>query len=210
MMKKIFLLVSFLLLAGCTQNTLEPTRTPTALADLPATLQPTVCPETVFTAPTLPAEVPGYLQVDPATGLHMTGAVQEIDLETYRLKISGLVDHPLELRYEELRCMPRISDNPQLVCEGYFVDEASWAGVPLTHVLELAGIQPGASEITLVSADSYRVSLNLNEALEAHNFLALELNGEMLPVLHGFPLRAIFPGRNGNYWVKWLVEIEVN
>jgi DMSO/TMAO reductase YedYZ molybdopterin-dependent catalytic subunit len=205
------LLISFLLLlTSCADQPAAPTSTPAALVDLPESSQPGDCSETTYTAPETPAEIPGYLDLDPATGLHMTGVVQEIDLPTYRLKISGLVDHPLELRYEELRCLPKISDDPLLICEGFFEDKATWAGVPLVDVLNLAGVQPEASEITLVSADGYQVGINLNEAQQEKNFLAYEVNGEMLPILHGFPLRAVFPGKNGNFWLKWLVEIRVN
>ena len=66
-----------------------------------------------------------------------------------------------------------------------------------------------ADRIRLVSADGYSASVSLEEALSEKSFLAYELEGKPIPVLHGFPVRAIFPELSGNRWVKWLVKIEV-
>ena len=159
--------------------------------------------------PTMPAEVPGYLEIDPETGLHMTGTPTEVDFESYRLKVSGKVDNELSLSYDELRLMPKMTDSPELICEGFFVDVAAWSGVSLKSILDMAGIQADAERVVLKSADGYITSLTLQDASAPENFLAYELNSETLPVLQGFPLRAVFPGINGNYWAKWLTEIEV-
>ena len=138
-----------------------------------------------------------------------TGTAQEIDLESYRLEVTGAVDQPLTLKYDDLRCMPKIEARPTLICPGFFQDIATWAGVPLKHVLELAGVQEGATRIRLISADKYSSSVSLEEALTDNNFLAYEWEGEPIPILHGFPVRAIFPELLGNNWAKWLIKIEV-
>jgi DMSO/TMAO reductase YedYZ molybdopterin-dependent catalytic subunit len=161
------------------------------------------------TAPTLPATIPEYAEVDPATGLHMTGTPTVIDLNTYRLKVGGKVDHPLELTYDELRSMEKVTASPTLVCPGLFEDVAAWSGAPLMAVLDKAGVQAGAKDIQMKDADGYAVYVPLQEALRPENFLAYELSEEPLPVLHGFPLRAVLPGQSGNRWVKWLLEIDV-
>lgn len=162
-----------------------------------------------ITIPSLPAVIPGYTELDPATGLHMTGKPLVIDLSTYRLKVSGLVDHPLELNFEELRCFPKITVKAKLVCPGYFIDESTWSGVSILYLLEKAGLQKKARQIGLVSADGYETYVQLNNALNEHNFLAYEWMDQPLPVLHGFPVRAVFPQLTGFAWVKWLVEIKV-
>ena len=184
---------------------------------LPATAAPTtaqdssaVCNPAPVVVPTLPAVIPGYTQLDETTGLHMTGTYQKIDLVTWRLKVSGLVDHPLSLTYDELRCLPKVTDNPPLVCVGFFKDEASWSGVPIKDVLALAGVQSKAKSLVLISADGYRTSLPLEMALKPENFLAYELEGQPLPVLHGFPLRGVFPQMDGNKWAKWVIGIEID
>jgi DMSO/TMAO reductase YedYZ molybdopterin-dependent catalytic subunit len=159
-------------------------------------------------APTA-APNPGQTERDPSTGLHVTGRVQMLDLATYRLRVTGLVDRPLALTYDEIRCLPRIEDNPLLTCPRTFQDRTTWAGASLTELLELAGVQAGAEKVQFVSADGFKATLSLERALQPGNFLAYEWEGEPLPRLHGFPLRAVLPAEIGFYWVKWLVEIHV-
>src|SRR5260370_34489998 len=97
---------------------------------------------------------------------------------------------------------------------------AEWTGVPLVDVLERAGIKSAGSEILLRGADagavkrrtgttSFERSLKLDEARESGALLAYAMNGEPLPLRHGFPLRVIVPGWYGVASVKWLTEIEV-
>jgi DMSO/TMAO reductase YedYZ molybdopterin-dependent catalytic subunit len=184
-------------------STILPTFTPME------TIQPS-CSLAPIVVPTLPAEIPSYTALDPATDLHVTGQVSEVDLASYRLEVRGKVDHPLNLSYDALRCMPRIEREATLVCPGFFVDVATWAGVSLEHILQLAGVQPGATQILLYAADGYSTSVSLEEASFGENFLAYEWKGEPLPRLHGFPVRAVFPELQGNKWVKFLVKIEVH
>jgi DMSO/TMAO reductase YedYZ molybdopterin-dependent catalytic subunit len=160
-------------------------------------------------APTRPPKTPAYTELDATTGLHMTGTVQEIDLTTYRLEVAGLVDHPLNLTLDELRCMPVVTTSEDLFCPGFFDDEATWAGVPIKHVLDLAGVQSSAKGVNLISGDSYTSYPTLTNAMDEKNFLAYAWNDKPLPVLHGFPLRGIFPGMAGSMWTKWLVKLLV-
>jgi DMSO/TMAO reductase YedYZ molybdopterin-dependent catalytic subunit len=160
--------------------------------------------------PTAPATVPGYAEYDPSTGLHMTGTVQQIDPQSYRLQVTGKVDHALELTYDDLRCMPKIKTEAPLICPGFFEDKAAWAGAPLAHILALAGVQAGARRLELTSADGYTMWIYLENALAGGSIIAYEWQGEPLPILHGFPVRAVFPSSSGSYWVKYLVRLEVN
>ena len=157
----------------------------------------------------MPAVIPGYTELDTATGLHMTGKPIAVDLNTYRLKVSGLVDKPLEWNYEELRCLPKVTVKASLECPGFFIDLTTWSGVPIAALLEKAGVKNNAKQIVMVSADGYQTYVPLYKALDEHNFLAYEWMGQPVPVLHGFPVRAVFPQETGFAWVKWLVEIRV-
>ena len=159
--------------------------------------------------PEFPAVIPGYAQLDEATGLHMTGKVQEIDLDTYRLKVTGLVDYPLTFTYDQLRCMPKITTTARLICPGYFEDESTWSGAPLSFIFELVGIQENAKEMVLVSADGYQAYVPIEDALTEGNMIAYEMLGEPLPILHGFPVRAVLPLTIGGKWIKWLIEIRI-
>jgi len=204
---------------------LPPTATEPAvevsLEEATATTSPTLPPATTeategnpcgiapIAVPT-PSLDPGYNRLDPSTGLHVTGKMQLIDLDTYRLRVTGRVERSLELTYDEIRCLPKVEASPDLECPGFFIDRgATWAGVPIADVLDLAGVQGGAREIEFVSADGYKTSLELDKALDRANFLAYEWEGEPLPRLHGFPLRAVLPGLHGSRWAKWVVEIVV-
>lgn len=163
----------------------------------------------VLVLPPRPDVIPGHTELDPTTGLHMTGTPQFLTVATWRLKISGKVDRPMSLTYDELRRMRRVSSKDPLICRGYFEDYASWAGAPLLEVLERAGMGPRARAVELVSADGYRSEITLEEVRRSGAFLAYEWEGKALPELHGYPLRAVFPGSPGYQWVKWLVEIRV-
>ncbi len=160
--------------------------------------------------PTLPATVPEYLEVDPETGLHMTGTPTVVDINSFRLKISGKVDKELSLSYDELMLLPKMTATAVLECEGYFTDTATWSGVSLKAILDMAGVQSDADKITIKGADGYKTKLSLEEAVAPENFLAYELENETLPVLQGFPLRAVFPAMTGYYWAKWVLEIVVD
>jgi sulfane dehydrogenase subunit SoxC len=157
----------------------------------------------------MPADRPGYAQLDPSTGLHVTGGAEEADPASYRLEVTGEVGSPLSLAYDDLRCMPRTEARPLLVCPGFFEDEANWAGVPLAHILDLAEVEDTATQVRLIGADGYEASVSLEQARADDAFLAYEWEGEPLSILHGFPVRAVFPGLQGNKWVKWVVKIEV-
>jgi DMSO/TMAO reductase YedYZ molybdopterin-dependent catalytic subunit len=155
------------------------------------------------------APYPGSNQLDESTNLHVTGHDVPIDLVNYRLRVTGKVKSPLSISYDALRCMPKVTKTLDLICPGFFEDKATWAGVPLKYVLNLAGVESEAKSIILVAADGYERWVDMQIAMNDANFLAYEWQGEPLPILHGFPLRAVFPSMYGNLWVKWLLEIRV-
>jgi DMSO/TMAO reductase YedYZ molybdopterin-dependent catalytic subunit len=119
------------------------------------------------------------------------------------------VAEELSLTYDDLRRLPKVSAAPMLVCLGEFNDTATWSGVPVQTILDMAGVQAGAVSLVMTGADGYSTTISVESALESGGFLAYELEGRPLPALHGFPVRAVFPGEYGSYWVKWLLEIEV-
>jgi DMSO/TMAO reductase YedYZ molybdopterin-dependent catalytic subunit len=211
-MKKIIIGIFILIvLAACSPNPVQ-----IAQAIPTPTLRPSVsswdlanCQPEPYTIPTLPAKIPGYNELDESIGLHITGSYQIVDPKTYRLKVSGKVDNPLELSYDQIRCLPTVTEKLTLICPMVFEDVATWTGVPLKTILDLAGVQDTANDLVLVSADGYQVEVTLPEALQQESFLAYEVNEQILPILHGFPLRAVFPDMPGAKWIKWLVEIQV-
>jgi len=163
--------------------------------------------QTPVTAPT-PAPIPPVGGVDETTGRNVMGMVQVLDHHSYRLAVSGLVDQPLSLTYDELRCLPKMTEKVTTTCYN-FQATATWSGVLISEVLKKAGVRAGAKKLVQVGADGITSSVPLEMALDGHNFLAYEMRGEPLPVLFGFPLRSIFIGVAGQYSVKWLTSLEV-
>jgi DMSO/TMAO reductase YedYZ molybdopterin-dependent catalytic subunit len=177
-----------------------PSQVASCTASLPAVVAPT------------PIPYPGYAQQEPDTGLHVTSGALRVDLASYRLKVSGLVDRPLSLSYDDLRCLPKVQAEVRLECPGYFVDWATLAGPTIASVIALAGPRPDVALVTLSSVNGYSTHFSLAEAQAEENFLAYEwgTRGEPLPTSHGFPLRAALPSKPGSAWVKWLEEIQLS
>ncbi|MDH4209421.1 MAG: molybdopterin-dependent oxidoreductase [Anaerolineae bacterium] len=156
-----------------------------------------------------PAEVDNStLPITPVEELHRTGSVQEYDIDDYRLVLDGLVDNPLSLSYEDILARPQVSELALLICPGFFWDNATWTGTPLSLILEEAGPLPEAAKVRIVSG-GYSTTLSLEEATADGVFLAYEVNGETLPVEHGYPLRLVARHQYGSKWVKWVERIEV-
>ena len=155
-----------------------------------------------------------------------------VDGATYRLRVSGLVDQPLDLSLDDLRGMPRRELTFGFECSGNrgplngLSSNGEWTGVPLRAVLERAGIQDSAREFVFFGADhgeeevefrgrtytvdqQYGRSLPRDKALSDEPLLAYALNGEPLTAHQGFPLRLLVPGWYGAPNVKFLAEIHV-
>jgi DMSO/TMAO reductase YedYZ molybdopterin-dependent catalytic subunit len=157
-----------------------------------------------------------------------------IDLASWTLTIDGEVERPLTLTLADLRQMPRIVLPATLECAGngraFFdppvagvqwqkgaVGNARWTGVRLADVLKRAGLRKSASHIWLDGADrpmgsvpDFVRQLPSEKALHPDTILAYEMNGEPLPIAHGSPLRAIVPGWEAAYSVKWLTNLRVS
>ncbi|WP_276301990.1 molybdopterin-dependent oxidoreductase [Halorussus lipolyticus] len=130
--------------------------------------------------------------------LSVTGAVEEdAEFDFDDLTSSGSVEH----RFVTLRCVGE-------GLNGKKMDTALWTGVPVTDLLESAGVEAGDNCCVMLRAeDDFFEEFPLS-ALE-DGFLAFEMNGEPLPRGHGHPVRALIPGHWGEINVKWLTEIEV-
>mgnify|MGYP000936078276 CR=1 FL=1 len=158
---------------------------------------------------------------------HHSGAI-EMRKEDYRLMINGLVDTPLVFTYEDLERFPR--ENHVYFCECAANTGMEWAGaqlngaqfthgmihnmeytgVPLRTLLNEAGIQTEGKWVYVEGADasSNGRSIPLEKALD-DVLVAFKANGEALRKEHGYPVRLVVPGWEGNMWVKWLRRIEV-
>jgi DMSO/TMAO reductase YedYZ molybdopterin-dependent catalytic subunit len=143
-------------------------------------------------------------------GLHVTGTPVDIDLQTYRLEVTGAVDTPLSLSLAEIQAMEAQREFVTLVCPGFFVDEGHWTGIRIADLLDLAGVKEEATQINFVAADgNYSATLRLPEVQGEGMLIAWAFEDKPLPKVHGFPLRVVAKDQQGNRWVKWLGEIVV-
>jgi DMSO/TMAO reductase YedYZ molybdopterin-dependent catalytic subunit len=93
-------------------------------------------------------------------------------------------------------------------CTGGWYSTQRWSGVPLTHLLDLAGTKPGARSIIVQGVTGYQRAFDLQAARTF--LLATHVAGQSLEHGHGFPLRLVAPGHRGFDWVKWVTSIEVS
>jgi sulfite oxidase len=157
----------------------------------------------------------------------------EIDIRQWRLTVAGEVERPLTLTLDELRTLPEENRVVTIECAGngraYYdppvagvqwqkgaVGTARWTGVRLADVLGRARVKSSARFVLLDGADvpvgtmpDFVRQVPLEKATHPDTLLAYAMNGTPLPVANGFPLRAIVPGWEGAYAVKWLTSIRV-
>jgi len=167
---------------------------------------------------------------------HVFPVPLHVDLATWRLRIGGRVDRPLELSLDDLKAkFPRAAVTAVNQCSGNSrgrfaprvlggqwgdgaMGNAEWAGARLKDVLAAAGVRQGAVQATFDGLDKpafpsvpdFVKSLDIGRIMDDPDILvAYEMNGAPLPMLNGFPARLIVPGWYATYWVKNLSEIEV-
>ncbi|MGO8908503.1 MAG: molybdopterin-dependent oxidoreductase [Bradyrhizobium sp.] len=165
---------------------------------------------------------------------HLADIPYDIDPDKFTLQIKGKVDRPLQLSLKDIRKLPAAELVAVNQCSGnsrgFFeppvaggqlgngaMGNARWRGVPLKTVLDMAGVQGDAKQVTFNGMDKpvmdttpdFVKALDIDHARDGEVMLAYGMNGEDLPLLNGFPLRLVVPGYYGTYWVKHLNEITV-
>jgi DMSO/TMAO reductase YedYZ molybdopterin-dependent catalytic subunit len=143
-------------------------------------------------------------------------SVPQIDASQWRLKIHGMVDDEFELSFAELLDMPLVERRITIACVsnevgGRYAGNATWLGVRLSDILARAGIDPDADAVKSTSVDGMTIGTPLQALTDDREaLLAIAMNGEPLPLEHGFPVRMVVPGLYGYVSAtKWLVDLEV-
>jgi DMSO/TMAO reductase YedYZ molybdopterin-dependent catalytic subunit len=134
----------------------------------------------------------------------------------YTLRIHGMVDEEIELSYEDLLGREMIERDITMTCVsnevgGRYVGNARWLGTRLADLLAEAGVQAGADQVVGRSVDGFACGFPVADAMDGRDALVVVgMNGEPLPIEHGFPVRLVVPGLYGYVSAtKWLTEIEV-
>ncbi|MGK2929514.1 MAG: molybdopterin-dependent oxidoreductase [Acidimicrobiales bacterium] len=140
----------------------------------------------------------------------------QVDADSWRLRVTGLVDAPFELTFDELLAMDMVEELVTIACVsnevgGDLVGNASWLGVPLADLVARAAPQPDATQVVGRSTDGFTVGFPTETALDGRVALvAVGMNGEPLPASHGYPARLVVAGLYGYVSAtKWLTEIEL-
>lgn len=159
-----------------------------------------------------PAEIDSRnLEVDPVDKFGTMGPTEvSIDPKTYHLKVTGEVQRPLSLSYDQILKYPSLTEVVLLICPGFFSNNGRWTGINLKVLLQEAQIKKEAKYVDIKGAQEKVVRIPLKDLHAKRIFLAYRVNGEPLPRKHGFPLRLVFEDAYGSDWVKYVHEVQVS
>lgn len=142
--------------------------------------------------------------------------VPRMTTDQWQLRIHGLVDKEVTLSWSDLLAMPSVAHMVTLTCVsnpvgGDYIGNAVWQGVRIADVLKLAAPQAGADCVYSTSVDGFTVTTPLAALTDDRDaLLAYAMNGEPLPVEHGYPVRMVVPGLYGFVSAtKWVVDLEL-
>ncbi len=165
---------------------------------------------------TVPGISPYITPIDDFYRIDTALSTPQVDPASWRLAVTGMVDRPYEIGYEELLALPSVEVPVTIQCVsnevgGDLVGTAVWQGVPLSAILDRAGVQPGATQIVGRSVDDWTAGFPTGVGLDGRTaVVAYAMNGEVLPFDHGFPARLVVSGLYGYVSAtKWLREIEL-
>ncbi|HEX5303723.1 MAG TPA: molybdopterin-dependent oxidoreductase [Streptosporangiaceae bacterium] len=138
----------------------------------------------------------------------------QLSPETWTLKIDGMVGRELEISFADLLRMPLTEADITMVCVsnqvgGTYSGNARWLGVPLAGLLRRAGMRAGADQVLSAATDGMTISTPVETIMDGRNaLLAVGMNGQPLPVAHGFPARMIVSGLYGYVSAtKWVTKL---
>ena len=159
---------------------------------------------------------------------HENGVLLDINPAEYRLRVTGMVDRPLEFTLDELKRMPSVSSTNVLTCganggdafsEGALTVQqthgrtstSEWSGVSFKTLLEEAGVQANAKWVIAMAADpsDHVASFPMEKAMDGVTMAAYAQNGESVRIDQGYPVRVVAPGYTGRWLVKWLTQLYV-
>lgn len=179
-------------------------------------------PETVLPEPpaSVHPNVPGlgpfftpnsqFYRVDTAL------TVPQVDPDTWKLTIHGMVDRPFEITFDELLKYAFEEHDLTLTCVsnpvgGSYCGNARWLGTPLAPLLRRAGVQSGSDMILSTSTDGMTIGSPVEATLDGRQaMLAIAMNGQALPIEHGFPCRMLIPGLYGYVSAtKWVTDLQL-
>jgi DMSO/TMAO reductase YedYZ molybdopterin-dependent catalytic subunit len=176
------------------------------------------------TVPTLPPgtdlNIPGLASfITPNNNFYRVDTaivLPEVDPSSWQLRIHGMVNRELTITFDELLKRPLIEDYVTLCCVsdpvgGPYIGNALWLGASLASLLREAGIKAGADQLMCTSVDGFTSGTPVQTVMDGRDaLLAVAMNGQPLPIAHGFPARMVVPGLYGYVSAtKWVTDINV-
>lgn len=153
-----------------------------------------------------------HLEVIPLTQFETMGLTDhEVDINTWRLKITGKVKKPQTLSYDQVLELPAIERKVLLICPGFFTNHGTWKGISVKELLKLAQSEAGITHVTFRGPPGRYEKTErfpIAEIISDKIFLAYQVNGQTLPRKHGFPLRLVAEDHYGSEWVKYVHKVE--
>ena len=135
---------------------------------------------------------------------------QYVNIDTYTLKVDGLVDSPADFSYDQVLENTLYTKNVTLYCvEGWNAD-ILWEGVLLSDIFDKVGVRSGADTVIFHAYDGYTTSLPLQTILDKDIMIAYKMNGLVLPPERGYPFQLVAEDKLGYKWIKWITRIELS
>jgi sulfoxide reductase catalytic subunit YedY len=134
-----------------------------------------------------------------------------VNMKDWQLICTGQVSKELRLTYDQIQALPSLEKPVLLICPGFFANHGRWQGTSLAELAKMAGAKEGINYVTITGPQGpYEKTARFPWAdIESGRvFLAYRVNGEPLPVKHGYPLRLVAEGVYGSEWVKYVYKVE--
>jgi DMSO/TMAO reductase YedYZ molybdopterin-dependent catalytic subunit len=135
---------------------------------------------------------------------------QRVDIKSYRLQITGLVQTPQSLTYQQVLSLPSVERAITLYCVEGWNEHLLFEGVRLADLLAQAKPKRGVRTIIFYATDGYSSSLTYDYATRKDIMLAARINGRVLDAKRGFPFQVVAESKLGYKWVKWVTRIELS
>jgi len=151
-------------------------------------------------------------RLDPTIGPRDNSikGIQNVNIETYSLKITGLVDKPVDLKYQDVLGLDPYERKITLYCVEGWDATILWKGVLLEDLINISGMSPEANTVIFHAVDGYTTSLPLETIIDNELILAYSANGLELPPEMGYPFIVVAEDKLGYKWARWVSEIELS
>ncbi|KAF5071169.1 Sulfoxide reductase catalytic subunit YedY [anaerobic digester metagenome] len=152
------------------------------------------------------------VQLDPAIGPrdNSIAGIQQVDLNSYQLQLTGLVENPQSLSYQQVLEKEGAQRLITLYCVEGWEATVLWEGVRITDLLADAGVKDEATTVIFHGVDGYTTAMPLSTIKEKDMLLAYAANGVTLPASMGFPFIVVAEDKLGYKWARWVTKIELS